>query len=279
MSDLNGGGDVDLVVPDSPSDCVSSLSFAPLPVGSTHSDLLASSSWDSSVCVFELSANGACVPRARLTQSAPVLTTSWNQQRNKVAFAGCEKIVKVWDVHTNQVTNIGQHGEPVKQLIDLGGMSSQAAGLPGLVSGGWDKKVKYWDPNTPSPTGAGVLEVDVPDKVYAMDQRGFGLLVATAERHIRLFDLRKAQSPVRTIQCPLKFQSRSISFFPNGEGFALGSIEGRVSIQHLAPEQESANFSFKCHRGKNPDGTENITPVHAIEFHMKHGTFLTAGGG
>ena len=39
---------------------------------------------------------------------------------------------------------------------------------------------------------------------------------------------------------PLKWQTRVISCFPSGTGFAMGSVEGRVAIQyvpnsHLSP--------------------------------------------
>jgi len=32
---------------------------------------------------------------------------------------------------------------------------------------------------------------------------------------------------------PLKWQTRVVSCFPQGNGFAVGSIEGRVGIQYI----------------------------------------------
>ena len=32
---------------------------------------------------------------------------------------------------------------------------------------------------------------------------------------------------------PLKWQTRVISCFPSGTGFAMGSVEGRVAIQYV----------------------------------------------
>lgn len=34
---------------------------------------------------------------------------------------------------------------------------------------------------------------------------------------------------------PLKWQTRVISCFPSGTGFAMGSVEGRVAIQYVFP--------------------------------------------
>jgi len=31
-------------------------------------------------------------------------------------------------------------------------------------------------------------------------------------------------------------------------GFALGSVEGRVAIQYVNPQNPKENFTFKCHR-------------------------------
>ena len=35
---------------------------------------------------------------------------------------------------------------------------------------------------------------------------------------------------------PLKWQTRVISCFPSGTGFAMGSVEGRVAIQYVLPD-------------------------------------------
>lgn len=105
---------------------------------------------------------------------------------------------------------------------------------------------------------------------------------------------------------PLKYQSKSVSLFPNKAGFALGSIEGRygvivnneggglglciynrVAVHHVDDKDASANFIFKCHRVGS-----DIFSVNAISFHpypialsrlallltpYRFGTFATAG--
>lgn len=65
-----------------------------------------------------------------------------------------------------------------------------------------------------------------------MDTSGRLLVVAGAERKIQVYDI---QQPDRqqgaTIDSPLKFQTRSLACFPSQDGYAMGSVEGRVAIQ------------------------------------------------
>jgi hypothetical protein len=42
----------------------------------------------------------------------------------------------------------------------------------------------------------------------------------------------------------------------------VGSIEGRVAVQHIDEAQQSKNFTFKCHRDNN-----DIYAVNSIDFH------------
>ena len=38
---------------------------------------------------------------------------------------------------------------------------------------------------------------------------------------------------VQTITSPLKWQTRVVACFPSSNGFAVGSVEGRVAIQYI----------------------------------------------
>ncbi|RUS32495.1 WD40 repeat-like protein [Jimgerdemannia flammicorona] len=127
----------------------------------------------------------------------------------------------------------------------------------------------YWDLRTQQP----VAVVTLPERVYSMDVVFPLLVVGTAERNILIYNLNNPSVPYKTLQSPLKWQTRVVSCFPNGTGFAIGSIEGRVGIQYVEEKDHSGNFSFKCHR--DPQG--NVFSVNAISFHPVHGTFSTAG--
>lgn len=105
-----------------------------------------------------------------------------------------------------------------------------------------------------------------------MDVASSLLVVATAERHVCIINLSNPTQIFKTIPSPLKWQTRTISCFPNAQGFAIGSIEGRVGVHNLEDKTGSLNFAFKCHRVD-----ANVYSVNSISFHPGYGTFSTAG--
>jgi cell cycle arrest protein BUB3 len=72
-------------------------------------------------------------------------------------------------------------------------------------------------------------------------------------------------------------QTRCIRIFPNGAGYALSSIEGRVAIEFFdsSPEVQKKKYAFKCHR-KTDGKIQTLYPVNALAFHPT-GTFATGG--
>ena len=67
-------------------------------------------------------------------------------------------------------------------------------------------------------------------------------------------------------------EGHSLAAFPDKEGFAIGSIEGRVAIHHVDPKDNHRHFAFKCHRETN-----DIYAVNDLKFHPTFGTFATTG--
>lgn len=105
------------------------------------------------------------------------------------------------------------------------------------------------------------------------------LLVATAGRHIYLYDTRSLQSgPLQKRESSLKYQTRQVRFFSDGSGFVCGSVEGRVAVDFVDPsaEAQAQRYAFKCHRqpaATNDPATgapmEIVYPVNAIAYHPK----------
>ena len=91
-------------------------------------------------------------------------------------------------------------------------------------------------------------------------------MVGTAERHIQVYNLSNPQVPFKTLQSPLKYQTRTVAAFPNRAGYLVGSIEGRVAVNHVEDAQQAKNFTFKCHREQT-----DIYAVNDIKFHPVHG--------
>ena len=164
---------------------------------------------------------------------------------------GCDNGVKMWNLATNQQQQVAQHAAPVRHCIFLQQLNM-------LVTGSWDKTVKYWDLRSPNP----VHTQPMPERVYAMDAVGQLLVVATADRTIQVFNLGSPQTAYKSLTSPLKYQTRCISCFPDSTGYLIGSVEGRVAVHHVEDSLQSKNFTFKCHRCEGASAEQpHPTPV------------------
>ncbi|KAA8902073.1 WD40-repeat-containing domain protein [Sphaerosporella brunnea] len=256
----------DIPIQSPPDDSISDISFSP------QSEHLAAASWDKKVRIYEIAADGSSVGKAMYDHEGPVLSVHWAKDGSKVVSGGADKAARMFDVSTGQSQQVAVHDQPVKcvRMISMPGSNQEM-----LVTGSWDKKVKYWDLRTPNP----VATLDMQERVYTMDVQQGLMVIGLAERYINIVNLANPGSIFKTMQSPLKWQTRVVSCFPDATGFAVGSIEGRCAIQYVDDKNSSMNFSFKCHR-ETPAGntsTTNVYSVNAISFHPTYGTFSTAG--
>ncbi|EGZ21932.1 hypothetical protein PHYSODRAFT_345772 [Phytophthora sojae] len=249
-----------------PGDGVSCLRFG------SRSQLLVSS-WDSTLRVYD----GARL-RTRVDLEAPVLSCCYGQGDGEAFAGGLDCAVKQIDLNTRQVAaTLGAHAAAVRHV----GYSKEF-GL--AVSGGWDGALKVLDVR--SGGGAQIHAAQVPSKVFGLDVRAHVLAVASSERELAVFDLRNFSQPMVRKESPLKYQMRCVSVFPDLQGVALGSVEGRVALEYFeddvpaepaqTQDRKKRSYAFKCHRGKVDDQTL-IYPVNCIAFHPTHGTFATGG--
>jgi mRNA export factor len=179
-----------------------------------------------------------------------------------VFSGGCDKKVIAWDLGSTKNLQVGVHDAPVNFVTWF-------APQKAVLSGSWDKSLRYWDLRQPTPA----LKIDLPERLYSADVKGQLGIFGTADRKILIFDMAKPQTPFRTVDSPLKFQTRVVRAWPNGGGFAAGSIEGRVAMHAIEQSQtRELNFAFKCHRVKS-----NIFAVNDLSF-SKYGSFATVGG-
>ncbi|GJM93796.1 hypothetical protein PR202_ga10384 [Eleusine coracana subsp. coracana] len=222
-----------LEVNPAPEDSVSSLSFSP------NANHLIATSWDNQA-----------------------LCSAWKDDGTTVFSGGCDKLVKMWPLLSGgQPTTFSGHEAPVKELAWIPQMNL-------LVSGSWDKTLRYWDIRQPQPAHVQQL----PERCYALSLSYPLMVVGTADRNIIVYNLQNPQAEFKRIASPLKLQTRCLAAFPDQQGFLVGSIEGRVGVHHVDDSQQAKNFTFKCHR----EGNE-IYSVNSLNFHPVYGTFATAG--
>ncbi|KAI9850085.1 MAG: RNA export factor gle2 [Thelocarpon superellum] len=258
--------DVALTAP--PEDSISDIAFSP------QSDHLAVASWDKKVRIYEINASGGSEGKALFEHEGPVLSTHWSKDGTKVVGAGADKAARMLDLQAGGGTaqQVAAHDQPIRvvRFIEAPGTSQ-----PMLVTGSWDKTVKYWDLRQSSP----VATLTCQERVYTLDVRDKLMVIGTADRYINIVNLSEPTKFYKSMQSPLKWQTRVVSCFTDSSGFAVGSIEGRCAIQYVEEKDQASNFSFKCHRETPPGQRDvaNVYSVNAISFHPVHGTFSTAG--
>jgi len=144
-----------------------------------------------------------------------------------------------------------------------------------MATGSWDRTVRYWDLRN---TGSPVAELGCLDRVYSMDTAGSLLVVATAGRHIHTVDLNADPGTVKHTELSnLNHQTKVVTAYPDGSGFALGSIEGRCSLKAVDPKDEKSNFTFRCHR-EEAGKVVNIWAINDISLHPVHKACFTTAG-
>lgn len=126
----------------------------------------------------------------------------------------------------NVSTIVAAHDQPIRTVRFFDNPQSNEQML---VTGSWDKTIKYWDLRQSQPAGS----VQCQERVYTMDVKGPLCVVGTADRYINVIALGQPGQFYKTIQSPLKWQTRVVSCFTEGNGFAVGSIEGRCAIQYV----------------------------------------------
>lgn len=191
-----------------------------------------------------------------------------------VVSGGLSNAVTRHDLMTASEDAVGVHAAAVK-CVEY----DQETGM--IISGGWDSKLKAWDARLPAERRC-VAEVDLPGKVYSMcmgPQRR--LVVAMAGRAVHVYTpvgLTLGGQPEQVRESSLAHQSRCVRCLPDGSGFVLSSVEGRVAWEYFDQSEaaQAKKYAFKCHRAKE-GGVETVYPVHAVAFHP-WGTFATGGG-
>lgn len=253
----------ELVLENPPNDCIQRVRF-----GQNDNQHLLTASWDSSVRLYDTTANQLML---QYTHDAPVFDVAF-QGYNTCWSGGADNKIKKYDFQSQQEITVGQHSAPIKCVeyipeVDL------------VATGGWDKNLKLWDARCADTSRSSpVASRLMPDKIYSMSVCGDKLIVGLASRKILIMDLKNMTHIQR--ESLLKYQLRCVEAFADKRGYVVGSIEGRVAVQYLdpSPEAQKQNYAFKCHRNKDPaTGLEIIYPVNALSFHSKFNTFATGG--
>ncbi|EEQ46353.1 cell cycle arrest protein BUB3 [Candida albicans P57072] len=120
-------------------------------------------------------------------------------------------------------------------------------------------------------------------KIFTMDTSDQYLILGLQNNIIEIYDFKNLHHPLETRQVGLKYQIKDLKTFPDNQGFALSTIDGRVSMEYFNPDpqfQLQNRFTFKCHRHPDPNpesAGDLVYPVNSLDFNHKYGTLFTAG--
>eukprot|EP00635_Sarcinochrysidales_sp_CCMP3193_P012216 CAMPEP_0118892308 /NCGR_PEP_ID=MMETSP1166-20130328/1955_1 /TAXON_ID=1104430 /ORGANISM="Chrysoreinhardia sp, Strain CCMP3193" /LENGTH=355 /DNA_ID=CAMNT_0006831021 /DNA_START=140 /DNA_END=1207 /DNA_ORIENTATION=+ len=222
---------------------------------------VAVSSWDGGVRRYDVEGGWDVEYRCA---TSPVLSCD---------YCGDEIVAGTVDGSVRVATSdvcLGSHGAGVRR-VRYGGETRL------VFSGGWDRALKAWDLRR---SGA-VASTELPGKCFALCVAAGGgkekVVVGTSDQSLLVFDARDLSRPLSQKTSTLKHQTRCVAPFPDGRGYVVTSVEGRVAVEHFlgsegATKGGGSNYAFKCHRD-----SQFIHPVNAVDFHPSYGTFVTGG--
>ncbi len=88
--------------------------------------------------------------------AVPVLGMCWQVDAPALLLACADNTIKKWDLPSNQVSVIGQHNQPVK---DVANFTVPGMNVNVVVSGGYDARVKFW-------TWSGPSQLNLAQEIY-----------------------------------------------------------------------------------------------------------------
>ncbi|CAB9502639.1 Mitotic checkpoint protein BUB3 [Seminavis robusta] len=262
-------------LPSPPTDGITALSYLP-----GQPTLLASTSFDGAVRIHDT--NERKFVLSQTMESGPLLSLATPKGLNALVTGGLDGTVRMFDIAATQYQVIGRHTAEDPKLMGCSSLGALAASggsnAPLIASAGWNSQFHLWDVRQSSSSAAATIQL--PGKAFSMDVDPANqnrVVIATAGRRICVIDVRAGgdASLVLDRESSLKFQSRAVRFFPDGNGIALGSIEGRVAVEFLEElglQAKMKKYAFKCHRQG-----DTVYPVNCIAFHPQYGTFATGG--
>lgn len=151
---------------------------------------------------------------------APVLCLKWSLDGSQIVSGGADHKGRLYDLESGKLVEFAHHEAPIKSIL--------YADYNLVVTGSWDRTIRYWDLRVPGPIGTLCLS----ERVYTMDACRSSLVVGTADNKVHQIDTMVSDTIIKTMDSPLNHQMRRIRCFREGDGFAMSSIEGRVAIEY-----------------------------------------------
>jgi len=168
------------------------------------------------------------------------------------------------DSNSHKDILIGKHDAAIRVVGTI-----KSKGL--IISAGWDKFMKIWSLNAKNYL---LSTIPLADKAYAMCATNTNIAIATADKRVQIYDIRKYDKPYYDKLQTNCSQIRSMTFLNNDDTLAVGTTSSRVLIEYITIKKNP--YSFICHK-KVIDGISTYYPINALATHPKHNTLVTGG--
>ncbi|XP_051122097.1 mitotic checkpoint protein BUB3.3 [Andrographis paniculata] len=237
-------------------DAISRIRFA------SRSNNLLISSWDSNLRLYD-------VDKSELRLEAPsggaaLLDCCFGSESMAIS-ANSDGSITRYDMHLGESKAIGIHDD-LATCVEYSVETSQ------IVTGAWDKKIKFWDAR--SAGSVGCLD-NLSEKVESLSLSGFSL-VAAIKSSLNMYDLRYLDKSVQAKELFKGILIKCVRASPDLEGFVAGSNDGRVALEFFGESNtKNKGYAFKCHP-KSKSGRSHMVAVNDIAFNpYKRGELVT----
>lgn len=248
-------------------DIVSDVHFTPL------SHLLVSS-WDNRILLYDCHGPNSLVTQFD-TETAPLSMVSVGPSTYVGLLDGSIREIDYENMVVNNHENLNGNGDQIGHGVNhLCRVKSQN---DTIVASTFDGIFRVIDTRQRKP----VLVNENKRKIFTMDTSQDYLTLGLDSNRIEIYDYRNMKVPFERRELGLNYQIKDLKALPTNDGFALSTIDGRVSLEYFdsSPEvQPSKRFTFKCHRELDKaTNTDLVYPVNSIAIHKTYGTLFTSG--
>ncbi|SAL96291.1 hypothetical protein [Absidia glauca] len=167
---------------------------------------------------------------------------------------------------TEKIKYIGKHTDAAQSVC-------WSSARDCLYSGSWDKTIRLWDTRN---EGRAVTKYTLPKKIISMDLRDNLLAVAALYQYVYVYDIRKMDKPMTTIDNKSTYQLKAVRVMTDCRGIVHSSAKGRIDVNFFGENGKGQNYTFTSNKIKE-NGVSQVFPVNSISFHPVFGTFAVGG--
>jgi mRNA export factor len=205
------------------NDSISSISWSSMQLP----NYIATTSWDGELRILAVEQGQfgtAIFQKISYKFNQPALKATWNDQNTQIYVGLLDGSIKLFDVASQQVADIGKHNAGISSLHFVPGMNA-------VVSTAYENTVQIWQPGSPSP----VMSIQADNKVFASDFQFPTLIAGTANEKILLVDINNTntRSIVDSVDLGKFSQIQSVAINQKCTSLGVASFDGRANLSSI----------------------------------------------